>query len=188
MMYWKGEMRSTALIGILVLLATLFGCGGGDPLDYETAMNLLRERATDPIRTSFSASPRFDTQDEKVSQAYQRLIDSHVIQCKTGATMGTICEPGPAGDALTQNGATDLTLVAGRWAPSAIVSLRRSGRASAQADVRMIFEPSEVFREFEDAFDQIQMPSATLSARKQGKMARVVFQRYEDGWHVESIQ
>ena len=174
---------------VVVFLAALCVCGcGGDSLDYETAMNLLRERATDPIRTSFNASPRFGGQDPRIGQAYQRLIDSHVIQCKTSALVGTICEPGPAGDALTQSGATDLSLVAGRWVPSAIMSIRRNGRTSARAEVRMIFEPTDLFREFEDAFDEIQMPSVTLSERKQGKMAQAVFQHYEDGWHVESLE
>ncbi len=183
-------MRAKAFGGLVVLLLAtvcLSGCTG-DPLPYETAMNLLRERSTDPIRASFSASPRFDAEDQAMSQAYRRLIDSHVIQCNTSAAVGTICVPGPAGDALTQNGVADLSFAAGRWVPSAIVSLRRNGPASAQADVRMIFEPSDLFREFEGAFDVIRVPSTTLSARKEGKMARVVFQRYEDGWHVESVE
>jgi hypothetical protein len=181
-------MSVFALI-VFVVLGCLSGCGG-DPLDYETAMNLLRERATDPVRTSFSASPHFETQDAKVTLAYQRLQDAHVIQCKTSAGVGTICEPGPAGDAITQSGVSDLSLVSGRWAPTAIVAIRRTGRGSAEADVRMLFEPSELFGEFEDAFDQIQGPGAmvALSSRKQGRMVRVRYQRYDDGWHVESIE
>jgi hypothetical protein len=177
----------------VLLVSIAVGClcsCGGDPLDYETAMNLLRERAIDPVKTTFSASPHFETQDAKVSLAYQRLQDAHVIACKNNAGVGTICEPGPAGDAITQTGVSDLSLVAGRWAPSAIIAIRRTGRGSAQADVRMLFEPSELFREFEDAFDQIQGPGAmvSLGSRKQGKMVRVSYQRYDDGWHVESIE
>jgi len=176
----------------VLLVSIAAGClcsCGGDPLDYETAMNLLRERALDPIKTTFSASPHFETQDPKVSVAYQRLQDAHVIACKSNAGVGTICEPGPAGDAITQTGVSDLSLVAGRWEPSAIIALR-TVRGSAKADVRMLFEPSELFREFEDAFDQIQGPGAmvSLDSRKQGKMVRVSYQRYDDGWHVESIE
>ncbi len=183
------HFRSVSVLFIYIAPGCLSGCGG-DPLNYETAMNLLRERATDPVRTSFSASPRFETQDPKVTQAYQRLQDAHVIQCKTSAGVGTICEPGPAGEAITQSGVSDLTLVSGRWAPTTIVAIRRTGRGSADADVRMLFEPSELFQEFEEAFDQIQGPGAmvALSSRKQGRMVRVRYQRYDDGWHVESIE
>jgi len=178
-----------SILFVSIAVGCLSSCGG-DPLDYETAMNLLRERATDPVRTSFSASPRFETQDQKVTLAYQRLQDAHVIQCKNSAGLGTLCEPGPAGDAITQTGVSDLSLVAGRWTPSTILAIRRTGRGSAAADVRMLFEPSELFREFEDAFDQIQGPGsmAALGSRKQGKMVRVTYQRYDDGWHVENIE
>jgi hypothetical protein len=180
--------RQFVLIASIVALC-LSSCGG-DPLEYETALNLLRERATDPVRTSFSASPHFETQDPRLNLAYQRLQDAHVIECKTSAGVGTICEPGPAGDVITQSGVSDLSLVAGRWVPSAVIAIRRTGRGSAQADVRMLFEPSELFREFEDAFDQIQGPGAmvALGSRKQGKMVQVAYQRYDDGWHVESIE
>ena len=183
------HFRSVSVLVVSVAVGCLSGCGG-DPLDYETAMNLLRERATDPLRISFSASPRHEAQDPKVNDAYQRLQDAHVIQCKASVGVGTICEPGPAGDAITQSGVSDLSLVSGRWVPSAIVAIRRTGRGSADADVRMLFEPSELFQEFEEAFDQIQGPGAmvTLSSRKQGKMVRVRYQRYDDGWHVESIE
>ncbi len=180
--------RPVAVLFASIAVACLGSCGG-DPLDYETALNLLRERATDPVRTSFSASPRFETQDQKVTEAYQRLQDAHVIVCKETAGVGAFCEPGPAGDAITQTDMSVLSLVAGRWVPSAIIGIRRTGRGSAEAEVRMLFEPSELFRELEDAFDQIQGPGAmvALGSRKQGKIVRVKYQRYDDGWHVESI-
>jgi hypothetical protein len=176
-------------VAVLLIAAICLSSCGGDPLDYETAMNLLRERAVDSIRTSFSASPHFETQDQKVTFAYQRLQEAHVIQCKNSAGVGLFCEPGPAGDAISQTDMLSLSLVAGRWSPSTITGIRRTGRGSAEADVRMQFEPSELFREFEDAFDQIQGPGGmvALGSRKQGKMVHVKYQRYDDGWHVESI-
>ena len=166
------------------------GCGG-DPLDYETALNLLRERTSDPVRTSFSASPHFENQEPAVSEAYQRLIDEHVIQCKKNERVGTICEPGPAGDALTQDGLSELSLVAGHWVPASIVAIRRTGRNTAVADVRMSFEASQIFQDFENEFEQIQGPGRKLvlhGGRQQGKMVRVTFQRYGDDWHVESVE
>jgi hypothetical protein len=179
-------MRSRLAIPALVLCLT--ACGGA-LLDYETAINLLRERAAEPVRTSISASPRFENQDPKMARAYQRLMDAHVLQCNS-TSVGAICEPGPAGDTLTQNGVTDLSVVAGRWVPASIVAIQRTGRNSAAADVRMSFEPSSLFQEFEDAFDSIESPGSMLAAatRKQGKMVHVNFERYDDGWHVESIE
>lgn len=179
-------MRSGLTIPALVLCLT--ACGGA-VLDYETAINLLRERAADPVRTSISASPRFDSRDPTVVRAYQRLIEAHVIQCRS-TSVGAICEPGPAGETLTQNGVTDLSVVAGRWVPASIVAIQRTGRNSASADVRMTFEASSLFQEFEDAFDSIESPGSMMAAatRKQGKMVHVSFERYDDGWHVENIE
>jgi hypothetical protein len=176
-------------LGIPALVLCLTACGGA-ALDYETAINLLRERAADPVRTSISASPRFDGQvDPKVARAYQRLIDAHVIQCKS-TSVGSVCEPGPAGEMLTQNGVSDLSVVAGRWVPASIVAIQRTGTNSASADVRMTFEANTLFQEFEDAFDSIEAPGSMLAAatRKQGKMVHVSFERYDDGWHVENIE
>ena len=85
----------------------------------------------------------------------------------------------------------ELSLVAGRWVPASIVAIRRTGPNTAIADVRMSFEPSQVFQEFETAFEQIQSPGLALmlgGIRKQGKLAHVTFQRYADGWHVESVE
>jgi hypothetical protein len=179
-------MRSRLAIPALVLCLT--ACGGA-LLDYETAINLLRERAAEPIRTSISASPRFENQDPKVVLAYQRLMDAHVIQCSS-TSVGALCQPGPAGDTITQNGVTDLSVVAGRWVPASIVAIQRTGRNSASADARMSFEPSSLFQEFEEAFDSIESPGSMLAAatRKQGKMVHVSFERYGDGWHVENIE
>jgi hypothetical protein len=91
---------------------------------------------------------------------------------------------------VKQDGTTELSLEAGQWIPAAIVSIQRSGRNAATAEVRMSFEPSALYREFEAAFSDIQDPAATqaLSSAKQPKMMRAVFQRYQDEWHVESLE
>jgi hypothetical protein len=185
----KCPLRSSASIA-LGLALVLAGCGS-DPLDYETALNLLRDRTMDPVRTSFSASPQFDRQPEAVSQAYQRLIQEHVIVCIKKLEVGTVCEPGPAGDALSQEGVSQLALVTGRWVPSTILAIRRTGPNSASADVRMSFEPSQIFQDYGDAFDQIQGVARSLTlanTRQQGKTVQAIFQRDTDGWHVESVE
>jgi len=170
--------------------AALAGCGGGDPLDYDTAMSVLREHGTEPIKATISSSPRLAADDPQIKRAYQELIDSHVIECRDAAGLGMMCTPGPAGDVLKQEGPMELSLPAGQWVPAAIVSIQRSGRNGATAEVRMSFEPSQLYREFETAFSDIQNPAATqaLSNIKQPKMMRAVFQRYQDEWHVESLE
>jgi hypothetical protein len=64
--------------------------------------------------------------------------------------------------------------VAGRWVPATIVAIRRTGGNSVIADVRIPFELSQIFQDFENAFEEIQM-------------VRVTFQRYGNGWHLESV-
>src|SRR5690349_11799269 len=124
--------RFFPLVLLLPTAVCLIGCGG-EPLDYETALNLMRERTSEPVKTSFSATPHAENQDFEVSRAYARLEDAHVLVCKSNSAVGRICEPGPAGDGLTQNGVTDITLVAGRWVPASIVAMQRTGRSSASA-------------------------------------------------------
>ena len=174
---------------IVAGLSTLMtACRSGEPIDYETALGLLKDRTTDPVKLTFSASPPPDA-TPAISQAYDRLIDAHIITCTSTKGMGKICQPGPAGEAVSQAGSAELAVIAGRWVPSAIASISRSAGSSATAEVRMQFEMSELYREFEDAFDTIQIRAgkSLLDNKKEGKMAHAVFQRDEDGWHVESV-
>jgi hypothetical protein len=190
-MFRRPRVRSQPTFRVLAICLAAAGLGGcgGDPLDYETAMNLVRDRK-DSVRTTFSATIPLQSTDPQLIWAYQKLVYGHIIECKTTTPVGTLCEPGPAGDALSQNGLTELSLVAGRWVPSAVLSIQRTGRNSAIGDVRMSFEASPLFREYQDSFDKISAPgfALTLSSRQQGKVVHVTFQRYEDGWHVENVE
>ena len=181
-------MRSLC-VSLCVASLCLASCSK-HPLNYETAMNLLRDRNTDPVKTTFSASPRFATDDPKVVDAYNRLMDGHVLECNDGGSIGMICQPGPAGDAITQSGVSDLTIVAGRWTPSVITKLTQTSRNSATAEIRMAFQASPLFAEYESSFDAIQNQTnslISLAERKEGKVVRVNYQHYEDGWHLESV-
>jgi hypothetical protein len=175
----------------LAAYAILTGCSG-DPLNYDEAMTLLKDRNSEPVKITFSATPRITPAgDARIASAYQRLIEGHVIACDDTAALGMVCQPGPAGEELTQAGSTDLALVAGRWTPAVITHIARNGRSSATADIRMSFEPTSLFREFESELELIQNSVGTrlnLGDRKDGKMARATFQRYEDGWRLESLE
>jgi hypothetical protein len=177
-------------IVLICAWAALAGCGGGDPLDYETAMSVLRDHNMEPIKTTFSSSPRFDAGDPRIKRAYQQLMESHVLECSETEGLGMMCTPGAAGDVLKQEGATELSLAAGQWAAAAIVSIQRTGRNRATTEVRMSFEPTPLYHEFENAFSDIQTPASTqaLSETKQPKTMHARFERYEDGWHLESLE
>ena len=161
----------------------LVGCGGGDPLDSETALALIRDRNTDPVQAKFSAIPL------GMVPAYEHLIAAHVIDCHT-SSLGTICEPGVSGAGITQSGSNELMLSAGHWVPAAILAISRTGPNRAAAEVRLTFEASPLYSEFQSDFDQIQTIDAAqaLGNKKEGWNAHAVFNRYDDGWHLESIQ
>src|SRR5260370_41824582 len=90
--------------------AILSGCRGADALDAETAMALLKERNMEPVKFTFSSAPPQAPGDMRIAQAYDRLIDAHVISCTPTQALGKICQPGPAGEALSLVGATELAL------------------------------------------------------------------------------
>jgi hypothetical protein len=161
----------------------LVACGGGDPLDSDTALALIRDRNTDPVQAKFSAIP------QGMDPAYQHLIAAHVIECHT-SSLGTICEPGVSGGGITQSGSNELMLNAGHWVPAAILGISRTGQNRAAAEVRLTFEASPLYAEFQSDFDQLQTVDAAqaLGNKKEGWNAHAIFQRYDDGWHLESIQ
>jgi hypothetical protein len=184
------SLKTAVSVCVLAAFATVSsGCRSGEPIDNETAMNLIKDRNTDPVKLTFSASPPQNA-SATVTDAYTQLIDAHVITCTTTVGMGKICQPGPAGDAVTQVGAAELSIVAGRWVPASITTISRPvGSSGATAEVRLTFELSPLYRDFENAFDAIQLYAgkSPIENKREGKMAHAVFQRYEDGWHLESL-
>src|SRR5438128_9938195 len=96
------SLRTTITVLVLATIAgASSGCRSGEPIDYETAMTLVKDRNTEPVKLTFSASLPTDARPN-VADAYNQLISAHVLACTTTAAMGKICQPGPAGDALTQ--------------------------------------------------------------------------------------
>ncbi len=168
--------------------AILCGCRGSDTLDGETAMALLKERNMEPVKFTFSATPPQGPGNPRIAQAYDRLIDAHVITCTATQALGKICQPGPAGEALSLVGATELALNAGHWVPSTIVSISRSGSGTV-AEVRMAFEPSPLYRDFESSFDDIQAWGGKPGAEnlRNGKTVHATYQHTDDGWHLTGV-
>jgi len=177
---------------LAVIAAVSSGCRS-EPIDYETAMNLVKDRNTEPVQLTFSAWPPAHAGSRPlcptVADAYARLMDAHLITCTTTAALGKIYQPGPAGDALTRAGSGELAIIAGRWVPLAITSISRSVGNSVTAEVRLRFEPSPLYHDFESAFDAIQLRAgqSSIESQKQGKVVQAVFQRYQDGWHLQGL-
>jgi len=180
--------RNFVCVAATVATLLLASCRNGDPIDYDTAISLLKDRNTEAVKLTFSASPPPGSLNPRVAQAYDQLIDAHILTCQNTEGLGKLCEPGPAGDAVVQVGTTELALVAGHWTPENVVSIARSGGGSATAEVRMRFEPSPLYRDFEAAFNQIQLASGrALETDNPNKTVHVSYQRYEDGWHLEGV-
>jgi hypothetical protein len=178
--------RRIALFAILGLV----GCTT-EALDYETALTLVKERTMEPLKITISASPRFTESDPKIKEYYDQLIAGHVLTCEANGLVGVLCQPGPAGEGVSPEGSTDLSVIAGHWAPAVITRINRAGRGAVTAELRLSFEPSALYREYQGAFDTIQTSSSSrvsLVEQKEGKTAHVSFVHAEDGWHVENIQ
>jgi hypothetical protein len=180
---------SLSICALATVAAMVSGCRGGDPLDADTAMALLRERNMEAVKFTFNTTPPRPTDDARVVQAYARLIDAHVIECTATEALGKICQPGPAGEALSLVGTTELQLNAGRWVPSTITNISRSGGGNAVAEVHMSFEPSPLYRDFENSFDDIQSLGGKpgVENARNGKTVHATYQRSEDGWHLASV-
>ena len=177
------------LCGLATLVAVLSGCRQNDLIDTDTAASLLKDRNTETVKLTFGASPPRSGEQEMVARAYDRLADAHVLTCTATDALGKICQPGPAGDAVTQAGSDELALTAGRWVPATVSNIARAGENGATAEIHMVFEPSPLYREFQSAFDDIQMwgGHARMELRKEGKLMRAVYQRLDDGWHLDSV-
>jgi hypothetical protein len=154
-------------------------------------MNLMRDQKSEPLKVTFSASPRLGETDPKIKAAYEQLVQGHVLDCQPNAAVGTLCQPGPAGGAISSAGSTDLSLIAGQWVPSVITRIVRAGTSTSTAEARLTFEPSPLYKEYQEAFDALQnSPDGRilLAQQKDGKSVQPTFTRSEEGWQLESMK
>jgi len=178
-----------AVCALSAFLALLAGCTRGEPLSQPAAMALLRDGNTGAILLRFNASPPDRASSPVMAKAYDDLVENHVLDCSDPAK-GNLCVPGPAGGPIKHDSATSLSLPAGHWAPSTVTALQRTGATTATAQVRMTFEPSNLYREFENAFDALRIAGSSrdLEQKSDGKIFTATFRRYDDGWHLESLE
>jgi|HubBroStandDraft_6_1064221.scaffolds.fasta_scaffold267164_2 hypothetical protein len=178
-----------ALCGLSPFLAILAGCDRGEPLSQPAAMLLLRDGNTGTILLRFNASPPDRASSPVIAKAYDDLVENHILDC-SDPSKGNLCVPGPAGGPIKQDTATSLSLPAGHWAPSTLISLQRTGATTATAQVRMTFEPSNLYRGFETAFDALRISGSSreLEQKSEGKIMTATYRQYDDGWHLESLE
>ena len=186
-------LRASSFCISVPIALSCFWLGGcaSEPLDYQTALDLLRDQKLEALKITFSASPRLADTDPKIKEAYGQLIEGHVLDCQPNETVGTLCQPGSAGSAISAAGSTDLSLIAGHWVPSVITKINRSGIHGSTVEARFRFEPSPLYTEYQVAFDTLQSSAdarVLLAQQKDGKNAQAVFLHSEEGWRLESLE
>jgi hypothetical protein len=152
-------------------------------------MEMLRDSNTPGVILRFNASPPDRAALPDIAKAYDKLAENHVLDCSP-PTNGNLCIPGPAGGPIQQDSATALRFTAGHWTPSTVIALQRTSLTSATAQIRMTFEPSPLYHEFGEAFDALRASgsSSDLGQIGEGKVMTAAFRRYDDGWHLESLE
>jgi hypothetical protein len=171
---------------LAIIIAAQLGCGH-KPLDRQTAMKVIGSRIIDTIEGSFSASPEY--RGNAIPQ-YQQLLNAGVITCTGSAIMGTVCRPGPAGSGLRE-GTGEIAFVAGQLVVGSVTAVSETSPTSAIADIQLVFQPTPLYSKYQaqlnlmDDGSSFQIP---LQQRIQGRMARAMFQRFDDGWHLQGLQ
>ena len=180
------------------VLSTFVETKKNQDLDRETAMKLLGGKTVETVEGSFDASLN-DAQfaanilgDRKdLVPLFRELLNAGIIACNAN----NVCQPGPNGSSIRIQGgifgSSDLIFTAGTLVPSAITGVIQTGPNMATADVQLSFQPTSMYQQHQAAFDQVNrqtVAGAPLNARTQGRPARAFFQRYDDGWRLQSIQ
>jgi hypothetical protein len=54
----------------------------------------------------------------------------------------------------------------------------------------MTFEPSPLYHDYQEAFDALRASGSSreLDQKGEGKIMTATFRRYDDGWHLESLE
>ena len=72
-----------------------------------------------------------------------------------------------------------------------ITGVTRSGTHTSTAEARLAFEPSPLYKEYQQAFDTLQNSPdgrGLLAQQKDGKNVQATFVHSEEGWRVETFQ
>lgn len=194
------------MLALMILVITGIGCSSGSivsiaakpPLDRATADRLVQGQVLETLRCNIqSAFTDFDKcpicpevagvgmQNRQTQNSYRQLMQNGVLICDSEQR----CQPGPG-----SNGTPDLTkliIPAGNLVASSVTSIAETGEGTAVAPVLVTFQPFTVYAQNQAAFDQIDlgmMGQRAVRDRKQRNSAQATFRRYDDGWHLETIQ
>jgi hypothetical protein len=182
----QSSSRWKPIIPACAIAAMQLACGH-KPLDRATALSLLQNRIIDTVQGSFSSAPGY--RGNAIPQ-YQELVNAGVITCTNSAMMGTVCQAGPNGGGL-QDRAGEIAFVAGELVVGSVTAVSQPTPNSAIADLQLIFQPTSIYSRYQaqlNLMDGGSFLQSPLQQRIQGRPARASFQRFDNGWHVMSIQ
>jgi hypothetical protein len=186
----------TGLVSVLLLLS-LSGCTKKE-LDRNTALKLLQAKslpsptsATGGLASvvgSFQGYTAYASSSGSSYPWYQQLISAGVITCG----MGPVCQPGPSGGALQMDGSA-FRFVAGTLTPLQVTGVAQTGPASAIAQVRLEFWSSPFYAQYRNALDHLTAEAQTFGGgpvqpQTQGRAGEAAFQRFDDGWRLQSFE
>jgi hypothetical protein len=183
---WRRYNASLSLTCSLILLTA---CSKAE-LDRDTATKLIGSRA---VRRVQGEIPRLGSTPAQAN-AYEQLHAAGVLDCKMSggwASVGLVpCNVGPRGRNLVlfNMGEQTMHFIAGQLVASEVTGVSQTGETTAVADVRLTFQPNSEYAQHEAQLLLLEDTGA-VSAAKSGRLtARANFQRFDDGWRLESIQ
>jgi hypothetical protein len=201
---FKASCRILLVGGQVVMLCVLLsGCRSKD-LDRATAMSLLQGKAVMTAQFSFDANPGYPlygSYDQAVA-AFNQLIQGGAIWCNitpSGYGPDYNCALGLNSQGLTLAGKR-LTVLAGSLIPTAVTGITQLDPNTASAQVSVSFQATPVYARYQTAFDQLagigpvtfiqntNPPNLqTLAEIRQRGSAQAIFQRYDSGWRLQTI-
>jgi hypothetical protein len=178
-------LRQWSLLIVVILLLALVGCKKKD-LDRNVAMTLLQGRSV-TVAGSFQAYAAY-AQSSSASGWYQQLIYADVITCSSAP----VCQPRRLAGGLQQE-FSNFNFVAGSLIPAEVTGVTQTGPNSAMAQVRLTFQPSQLYAQYQNAFDHLTAEAQVMGGggpvrpQTQRTTAEAVFQRYDDGWRIQTF-
>jgi len=174
-------MKKTSLV-ILVAVAAI-GCGrtprsiagsavvSNTELDRATALRLAQQRGGGATTCPIAG------QQPNVGQfvpAIQELTSAGVLVCQQ-LLIGQTCQ--------TRNGEQIITT--GRMTPTAVLGVTQLGPTSAQAILQLSFQAEPIYQQHRQALDLI---CGGDQSTKWNTSGTATFQRFDDGWRLQSMQ
>jgi len=153
-------------------------------LDRETAAKLIGNRV---VKSLEGEIPQFGSQ---YNGSLGQLHDAGLLNCKYAGMDNLVpCNVGGNGHGfIAHRGNNRMAFAAGQLSAGEVTGVSQTNEAMAVAVVRLVFQPNEQYVRYQTLLDPIET-TGTISAAKSGSLtARATFQRFDDGWRLQSIE